>query len=232
MGGRAGLRQPGGSGPCRGRRLHGRRRAGRGLRRGQAPPARRDGHPRLGQPLPGGAGGRRAVRPAGGAGLRPGGGRRAGHHPLRLARHGPPDWHRFFARDGDRRAAHRHPAQRPRTGLRAAEVRTRAELPGRHARGDQLRAGQPADPHPPGARGVRRAVPRHPDAAALRRVAQHLQGGEPHRQRRAPPAVRPPQGRHPRLRPRPPRAAPGIPRGRPAGADRRQHGHRVLGAGR
>ena len=48
----------------------------------------------------------------------------------------------------------------------------------------------------------------------------------------APPPVRASQGRHPRLRPRPPRAAGRIPRGRPAGADRRQHGHRLLGAGR
>ena len=46
------------------------------------------------------------------------------------------------------------------------------------------------------------------------------------------PALRASQGRHPRFRPRPPRHPRSLPRGGTAGHHRRQHGHRLLRAGR
>jgi tRNA-splicing ligase RtcB len=45
-----------------------------------------------------------------------------------------------------------------------------------HARGHQLRVGQPADHRAPDPRGIRQTVPRRPARAAVRRFAQHLQG--------------------------------------------------------
>ena len=73
-------------GPHRGRRRPARRRPGRGERAGLHPRPGPGGHPGLGQPLPGGAGGRRGLRPGGGRRLRPARGADHRHDPLRLAR--------------------------------------------------------------------------------------------------------------------------------------------------
>ena len=77
----------------------------------------------------------------------------------------------------------------------------------RHARGDQLCAGQPSGHHPSHPPGVCRPVAGdapHPD---LRRVAQHLQAGTAHGRWPDAPPVRAPQGRDARLRPWPSGAA-------------------------
>ena len=78
--------------------------------------------PRLGQPLPRGAGGRGGARRAGRARLRrrPRPGR--GHDPLRLARLRPPGLHRPRGPDGERGGARRHRAARQAARLRAARL--------------------------------------------------------------------------------------------------------------
>ena len=159
-------------------------------------------------------------------------GRHRGHDPLRLARARPPDRHRLPEADGDRRCGLRDHPPRPRARVRADQLGRRRGVSGRDARGDQLRPRQPPDPHPPPTPGL----PRHPAAgaaaAALRRVAQHLQGrGAPHGRRRAQ-AVRPPQGRDARVRAGSSGPAGAAPRGRAAGADRRLDGHRLVRARR
>ncbi len=79
---------------------------------------------------------------------------------------------------------------------------------------------------------VHGVLPRARLRAAVRRLAQHLQGRGARRRRQAPQAVRPPQGRDARVPARAPGAAARAARRRPAGADRRQHGHRVVRARR
>ena len=98
--------------------------ARQGVRARQEAPARRDGHARLRQPLPRGAGGRRTVYDAPiAAGLRLARGRHRGEDPLRLARPRPPDRHRVpEAAWRSTRRALRHPAARPRAGLRADQL--------------------------------------------------------------------------------------------------------------
>ena len=123
----------------------------------ETPAARRDGHARLGQSLSRGAAGRRDLRSRRGRRLRPRRGRHRGQHPLRLARPRPPDRHRVPARDGDRGAGRRHRPARSRARLRADPLGAGRALSRRDARGDQLRARQPPDPHPPDAR--RRSAP-------------------------------------------------------------------------
>ncbi len=109
-------------------------------------------------------------------GLRPARGRRGGLDPLRLARPRPPDRHRGTARDARRGPPPRHRAPRPRAGLRARALEGGRALPRRDARGHQRRPRQPAGAHAPRARGVLgRAALVGPDAA-VRRLAQHLQG--------------------------------------------------------
>ena len=122
-----------------------------------------------------------------GRGLRPARGRRRRQHPLRLARARPPDRHRVPASEMAMAAAElRHRAARPRAGLRADPLAGGPALPRRDARGDQLRAGQPPDHHAPDARGrSRRSCRRRGLDAALRRVAQHLQGRGARRRRQA-----------------------------------------------
>ena len=63
---------------------------------------------------------------------------------------------------------------------------------------------------------------------SLRRLAQHVQGGDTRRRRRAPAPFRPSQGRDAGLRPRSRGAAARAARGGAAGADRREHGHGVV----
>ena len=62
----------------------------------------------------------------------------------------------------------------------------------------------------------------------VRRLAQHLQGRAPQGRWPRAPALRAPQGRHARLRPRPSGPARALSRGRTARHHRRQHGHRLL----
>ena len=128
-------------------------------------------------------------------------GRRRRQHPLRVARPGPPDRHGIPARDGDHGRCGGHRAPRPRARLRADSIGGGRALSRRDARGDQLRAGEPADPHAPDARRIRRGAARHEARAALRRVAQHLQGRAARRRRQAARALRPSQRGDPRLRP-------------------------------
>lgn len=158
----------------RGRRADAGREAGPGVRRREAPPEGRDGHAGQRQPLPRGAAGGPGVRRRGGARLRPRRRRRGGVDSLRLARAGAPAGHRVPAGDGAGRKGLRPDPARPRAGLRAHRLGAGPRVPGGDARRHQLRAGQPADSHPPGARGLRRgAAPGRP-APRLRRVAQHL----------------------------------------------------------
>ena len=80
----------------------------------------------------------------------------------------------------------RHRAARPRARLRADQLRARPALSRRDARGDQLRARQPPDPHPPRrARCSPTSCRRRELDAALRRLAQHLQGRGARGRRRA-----------------------------------------------
>ena len=75
--------------------------------------------PGLGQPLPGGAGGRGGVRRAGRRqGVRAAAGPGLRDDPLRLARAGPPDLHRPRAGDGEGDAPVRHRGAGPAAGLR------------------------------------------------------------------------------------------------------------------
>ncbi len=144
-------------------------------------PARRDGHAGLRQPLPRGAGGRRrssTATTAAAFGLREGdvvvsihcGSRGLGHQIGT----------EFLKRMAVAAPQHGISAARPRARLRADRLAARPGLPRRDARGDQLRAGQPPDPHAPGARGLRRGAAAGAAAAALRRVAQHLQARGAH----------------------------------------------------
>ena len=146
-------------------------------------PARGDGHAGQRQPLPGSAGSHRGVRCEDCRRLRPAGRRHRGDDPLRLTRAGAPDRHRVPAPHGGRRARPRPGAAGPRTGLRADRLRPGPGIPGRHARGHQLRAGQPPDPDAAGARGVCRPAARRTAAGAVRRLAQHLQAGDAPRRR-------------------------------------------------
>ena len=121
---------------------------------------------------------------------------------------------------------------RPRTGLRADPLGDRATLHRRDARSHQLCAGQPADHRPPDARGFRALLARARTAADVRRLAQHLQAGNARVNGDARLLYVHRKGATRALGP----GHPGIPDclsvDRPAGADRRQHGHRILGAGR
>ncbi len=233
LGGRRGLR------PARGPRAHrGARARWRAPTRGRSPTRakrrQRDemGTLGLGQPLSRGAArasrsSTRRRRAAFGLARR----RRRRQHPLRLARARPPDRHRVPARDGDRRR--RAPASRCPTASSPARRSARPvgrALSRRDARGDQLRAGQPADPHAPDARRRSRAVlPGARARAALRRVAQHLQGRDARRRRRSRASCSCiARARPARFGPGHPDLPPALAATRPAGADRRQHGHRVV----
>ena len=68
---------------------------------------------------------------------------------------------------GDGGTGRRHRPARPRTGLRYDQVRARPALSRRHARRHQLRAGQPADPHPPRTGGLGRGISRRQAPLAL-----------------------------------------------------------------
>ena len=105
-------------------------------------------------------------------------------------------------------------------------------LPRRDARRHQRGPRQPPGPHPPHARGGRLRAPAVGPHAPLRRLAQHLQGGDARGGREAARGLRPPQGRDAGVGAGAPGAArPPAPR-RPAGAHRRHDGHVELGAGR
>ena len=203
------------------------------LRQGQAAAARRDGHARLGQPLPRGPGGRRRSSTPSRRPLRARRRGRRGDDPLRFARPRPPDRHRVPARDGARRGAARH--RLPDRELACAPINSddRPALSRRDARRHQLRARQPADHRAIWRARVfagssRRASSRCSSTSrttpARSRSTRRRRSGASStctaRARRAPSA----------------RAIPTCPRRlravRPAGPDRRHHGHRVLRAGR
>ena len=209
MGGRARLGLGGRSRAHRGARPDAARQAGRRIRSGEAAPARRDGDAGQRQPLPRSAGGHRTVRRERRADFRAGARRRGRDDPLRFARPGAPDRHRLPEPHGRGSAAPWPDPSRSRTRLRADPQRPRPAVPRCDARRDQLRAGEPADHHAPGARGVSRAVAAGEAGAALRRVAQHLQGRDACRRWPRARALRASQGRDARLRPRPPGLAEG-----------------------
>ena len=130
--------------------------------------------------------------------------------------------------------------------LRAARLAARlcpgaqsggAGVPGRHARGGQLRLVQPPAPDPPGARGLRRGLRQALGEAGhgpgLRRRPQHRQVRGPRRRRRQIEAgLRPPQGRHAGVPAGPSRDSAGLRGDRPAGHHSREHGNGKLGARR
>jgi len=127
-------------------------------------------------------------------------------------------------------AASRHGIDLPDRELACAPIASAVgqDLPRRDARRDQLRARQSPGADAAGPRGLRGGVPAGPAAGALRRLAQHLQGRGPRRGRASQAAVRPPQGCDPGAGSGAPGAAAGAARRRPAGADRRQHGYRLV----
>jgi len=96
----------------------------------------------------------------------------------------------------------------------------------------QLRSRQPSDIDPPDAPGLRAFLPRGDPAGAVRRVAQHLQGGGARDCRQAAPPVRASQGRDAGVRRRPPRPAGGLRDHRTTSVHRRQHGDDVGDHGR
>ena len=208
---------------------HGRRRSGQRVRAGPETAARRDGHARLRQPLPRGAAGQRDPRRRGGrgsSGLLEGqivvtihcGSRGLGHQIGTE-----------FLRSGLAGAGRRHRAARPRARLRAASTPSSGRptsarcapaincaLANRQILAHLTR------------RRVRAPLPRAAGSTAVRRLAQYLQGRSgtwstasagcctcTARAPRAPSA-------------RAPGPARALPRGRPAGPHRRQHGHRLL----
>ena len=173
-------------------------------RPGEEAPARRDGHARLRATTTSRCRKSPRIYDANAAArLRAGAGRRRRHDPLRLARARPPDRHRLPEADGDR--APRATASRSPTASWPARRSTPTvgeDYLGAMRAGDQLRARQPPDPRPISCARCSRERPAAGAAAApLRRLAQHLQGGGAPRRRRRARALRPPQGRDPRLRP-------------------------------
>ena len=126
----------------------------------------------------------------------------------------------------------RHPVAGPGARLRPHRLPDRSKLPGGHARGHQLRAGQPPDPHPSDAPGVRRDPAQGPNRSPLRRVPQHLQGRGARGGGTQAATVHPPQGGDPRFWTWAQRGARAPAHRRPAGTHRRHHGHCVLRARR
>ena len=169
----------------RGARRDGRRRARRRVERAKQRQRDRDGHARLGQPLSRGAarrGGLRYRDAARAFGLAAGdvvvsihcGSRGLGHQIGT----------EFLREMALIAAGERHRAARSRARLRADPLDARRALPRRDARGDQLRAREPADPDAP--RRARSFAESCRDArldAALRRLAQHVQGRGARRRR-------------------------------------------------
>ena len=168
-------------------------------------------------------------------GIRRDRGRHGRQHPLRLARAGPPDRHRIPEAHGDGRTRLWHRAARPRTGLRADRFAARAGLPRRDARGDQLRLAN---------RQILTHLTREVFAQIFDRCCRR-RGCRCCTTCRTTPArwrstrwtgarktLRASQGRDARVRSRASRSAGGVERCRPAGADRRQHGHGLLHPGR
>ena len=114
--------------------------------------------------------------------LRPAPGRRRGQHPLRLARPRPPDRHRVPQRMAIAAAQLRHHAAGPRAGLRADRFAHRRRTtsapcaPASTARWPTARSSPTWR-----ARSSRAVLPGGTADAAVRRVAQHLQGRDAHR---------------------------------------------------
>ena len=187
------------------------------------------------QPLPRGAGGDAGLRRDDRRGAS---GSRSSDvvvmHPLRLARPGPPDRHRLPARDGGGRAAPRHPPAGPRARLRADPVRhwARRYLGAMRAAINCALANRQILTHLVRAGPSPGSCPRRDLRAALRRLAQHLQGRGRTSSTAAANAVRASQGRDARLRPGHPELPAGVARRRPAGADRRLDGHGLVRARR
>ncbi len=194
-------------------RAHGVRRrvAGRRPRLRERPRlrsgSRSGGHPRVGQPLPGSAGGGPGLRRRGGPDVRSLPGTDHGDDPLRQPRLRIPGLRRLPAGDGRSQPAPRHRPARPPIGVRPRPLARSAALPGRHGVCRQLRVGQPADDHALDRGSVAQGAgagpgrPRPP--AGLRRGPQHRQdrgapgGGGGGRGRGG---LRPPQGSHAGLR--------------------------------
>ena len=212
----------------------GRRRAGVRLRARQGAAAPRDGHARLRQPLSRGPGGRRNLRcqrwPASSGSAQDDvvvtihcGSRGLGHQI-------GTEFLKEMVVTARRR---RHRASRSRTRLRADQFGGRPALSRRDARGDQLRARQPRNPRPltPGAFSAissrtatcacfstSRTTP-----ARSRRISVDGKRRDLFVHRKG--ATR-------AFGPGHPEPARGAARGRPAGADRRQHGDRLVHSGR
>ena len=183
----------------RGRRPARRRRSRPGQRPGDSARVRPVRHARLGQPLPRSPGRRPHPRCGRGRGDGPARGPDHRPDPLGLARAGLPGLRRL---PGD--VQERPEAVRLRAARLAARLRPGAQpggpgVPGRDARGGQLRLVQPPAPDPPGARGLRaglrQAVGRAGHGPGLRRRPQHRQVRGAHgRPRQIEAGLRPPQG--------------------------------------
>jgi tRNA-splicing ligase RtcB (3'-phosphate/5'-hydroxy nucleic acid ligase) len=231
LGGRAGLRRGGRPRAHRGARLHGRRRPARS--RSRPSKRQRDEMGTLGsgnhylevqevaEIFDAKAAAPSAWRRA-----------RSWSDPLRLARPRPPDRHRVPEARW-RSPPAQHGIALPDRELACAPIRpTRPALPRRHARGDQLRARQPPDPHHLVREVFARLLPRRACRCSTTcRTTPARSRSTRSTAKRAPLYVHR-KGATRAFGPGHPRPAPSAARGRPAGADRRQHGHRLLRAGR